>query len=142
MRNRPRLRVLQARYYGQVRLHQRLLESQAQSIPPGVDDQHSCLDSPAGLEPLLRVLQHDVGVVIGPHDSIDATRDRDEETLVTEVLDGTLHALANLYVSNIHELLAENALLERELYDAIHFGESDDAGTVNRPNFPRSGSRR
>jgi hypothetical protein len=102
------------------------------------------------------VLELDVGVVNGPNDSIDVSRDGDEEGGVAQSLDSTLRIhssvyeqlnggdethlddLSNFDVADPQEALFEHRGLQRQLYESIDGRVSNDTSAVVRPDLPGS----
>lgn len=69
---------------------------------------YSALDTASSLEALLRMLQHNVGVVIGPDHAIHVPRDGDEEGRIGKLLHCPLDDFANLDVANLEKLLCKD----------------------------------
>jgi hypothetical protein len=74
-----------------------------------------------------------------PADTIHAPVDVDEETLGSELLDRSLHDLADLDFGDLHELLLEDRRLEGELEETVERGVADDSGFVGGADLVGSG---
>jgi len=86
----PRVDLAEMLGHLQLRIHQALLQRQNHPRPGRLQREHPSLDRSSDLEPLLRVLQLDVGVVVWPDDSVDGPSNVDEEALVSELVDRSL----------------------------------------------------
>ena len=96
---------------------------------------YSRFDAGTNLELLLRVLELDVVVVNRPNDTVDVSRDRDEQSSLSQSFDSSLSYssvsepiggrenhfddFSNFDVADSQEGLLEDRRLERELYESV-----------------------
>jgi len=97
---------------------------------------YATLDVRTLFESLLRMLQHDICVVIGEDDAIYVPGDGHEQGSVCQSLDGALEELPDLDIRDSEELLLQNRRTHRQLKDAIKRMVPRDPSTVRSTNFP------
>jgi hypothetical protein len=97
---------------------------------------HATLDVRTLLESLLRVLQHDICIVIGEDDAIYASGDGHEQGTLRQFLHSALEELPDLNIRDSEELLFQNRRTHRQLQDAIKRMVPRDPSTVRGTNFP------
>ena len=97
---------------------------------------YSALDVPTWLESLLRMLQGDVSVMVGPYYAVNVARHRNKEGGVRELLHGSFDYLSDLHICYLHEFLCQNRRAERELYEAVEWEVSGDACSMEGAELP------
>ena len=71
--------------------------------------------------------------MVGPDNTVDVARYRDEECRIGELLDCPLDNLTDLNIRNLKELLGEYRRSEGKLKDAIQRIVAGHTGAMDRP---------
>jgi hypothetical protein len=99
---------------------------------------YATLDAGPFFESLPRMLQYDIRIVIRKDDSIHASRDGHEQSIVSELFDSALKQFSNLDIRDPEEFLLKNRSTHGQLKDAIKWVVASDPSTMRSTDLPCS----
>ena len=87
-------------------------------------------------EPLSRVFEYDVCVMVRPDNTVQPSRQRNKETRIGQLLHSGLDHLSNLDVGHLEKFLLDDGRLHGKLEDSVETKVACYSSWVHRVDFP------